>query len=137
MGSKKESAFYLFLIVLILAIIGWSIAVEWKGRDPHIEEKYAITSRDLSGIKASLILYYCTHGKFPVILEEMVPYTISQLPLDPWGNEYILTSLAWRQKGSGMDILSMGGDGKRGGKGWKRDAISRIDLKEIRCDENI
>jgi hypothetical protein len=34
-----------------------------------------------------------------------------------------------------MDLLSMGGDGKRGGKGWKRDSISRIDLAEIHCAE--
>jgi hypothetical protein len=135
MAPKKDSVIYIILILLIIVIVAWSIIIQLKGHDPKIAEKYSIASNDLSEIKAAVILYYCKHRRFPHALEDMVPETISQLPRDPWGNKYILTSLAWRQKDTGMDLLSMGGDGKRGGKGWKRDSISRIDLAEIHCAE--
>jgi hypothetical protein len=135
MAFKKDSIMYIMLMLSIIVIVAWSIITQLKGHDPKIAEKYSIAARDLSEIKAAVIHYYCKNRGFPFALEEMVPETISRLPRDPWGNKYIFTSLAWRKKNSGMDLLSMGGDGKRGGKGWKRDIISRIDLTEIRCQE--
>ena len=135
MSLQKDSPIYIMLILLIIVIVGWSIIIQLKGHDPKIAEKYSIASNNVSEIKAAVIHYYCENRRFPHALEEIVSKTNAQLPRDPWGNKYILTSLAWRQKDTGMDILSLGGDGKRVGKGWKRDIISRIDLTEIRCEE--
>jgi hypothetical protein len=132
---KNEVFFFIIFNILIIIIIVWCIKVQLIEFDPEIEKKYTTASEDLSKIKASIIFYYCKNKRFPVTLKDLVPETILQVPADPWGNEYILTSLAWRRKDSGMDVLSMGGDSKSGGKGWKCDIISRIDLTEIRCEE--
>ncbi|MGE0083374.1 MAG: type II secretion system protein GspG [Desulfococcaceae bacterium] len=136
-GIKNETVFWILFNSLILVVITGSLTFQFTEIDPEIENKYKAASKDLSNIKYLIICYYCKNKKFPLNLKELVPETILQVPIDPWGNEYILTSLAWRQKNSGVDVLSMGGDGRLGGKGWKRDIISRIDLTEIRCGEKL
>lgn len=113
----------------------WSIQFQLSEIDPEVRQKYEKAANDLEKIKNAIIVFYCKNNKFPNTLDELVPETIKKLPKDPWKNKYIITSLAWRIKGSGMDILSMGGDGKTGGKGWKSDIIVRIDLKDIHCKE--
>jgi len=132
---KKETFFYIIFNILIIIVIVWSITIQVRELDPEIEEKYKTASKDLSNIKSAIISYYCKNKKFPLTLKDLVPETILQLPIDPWGNEYILTSLDWHQKDSGVDVLSMGSNGRIGGKGWKCDIISRIDLTEIHCEE--
>jgi len=135
MGVRKESIFFILLCVLIVVVLAWSITNQLREADPEIEMKYKTAASDLSSIKAAIIRYYCNNKRFPLTLKELVPETILPLQMDPWGNEYILTTMAWHRKESGLDVFSMGGDGKRGGKGWKSDIILRIDLAEIRCEE--
>lgn len=115
-------------------LILWSIQSQSSPSDPKIIQKYKQATLDLEQIKNATIIFYCKNSRFPNSLDELVPATVKKLPKDPWENNYIITSLAWRRKGSGIDILSMGADGKRSGKGWKRDIITRIDLKNLECN---
>ncbi len=135
MKTKSESRIFLLIIFLIIVISVWSAVSRWSGADPNIEQKYDTAAKDLRRLKSAVITFYCREGRFPSALDDLVPGIIEHLPKDPWGHKYIITSLAWRVKGSGMDLLSKGGDGKRGGKAWKADIIARIDLKEIRCEK--
>lgn len=123
-------------MLLTIIIFTWSIHFQLSELDPKIRQKYEKASNDLDKIKNAMIVFYCKNSKFPNTLDELVPEIIKTIPKDPWNNKYIISSLAWRIKGSGMDILSFGGDGKENGKGWqKMDIIVRIDLKDIHCDE--
>jgi len=36
-----------------------------------------------------------------------------------------------------MDVVSMGEDGKMGGRAWRRDIITRIDGEDICCREKV
>jgi len=135
MRTKFESGVFILVIISVIMISVWSSVSRLSESDPNIEQKYERATKELHQIRNAVITFYCKNGSFPATLDDLVPQTIKHLPRDPWGNKYIITSLAWRLKGSGTDLLSMGGDGKRGGKAWKGDIIARIDLKEIRCKE--
>jgi|GEM_PF-5256981 len=134
---KQQNQKQIVIIGTILTIMLslWSMQSQLPTSDPKIKQKYKQATLDLKQIKNATIIFYCKHSTFPDSLDELVPNMLKELPRDPWGNMYIITSLAWRIKGSGKDILSMGADGKRSGKGWKRDIITRVDLKNLDCNE--
>lgn len=135
MRLKLQTLFFTAVTILLVVIVAWSIVFQASEADPEIEQKYAIASKDLQHIKNIVIAFYCRNKKFPAGLDALETETTTTLPRDPWGHKYILTSLAWRLPESGRDLVSMGGDGKRGGKAWKRDIISRIDITDIHCEE--
>ncbi|MBF0101972.1 MAG: hypothetical protein HQK77_13805, partial [Desulfobacterales bacterium] len=89
--DKKEIFFFIIFNILIGVIILWSIQDQLQQLDPEIEKKYKEASQDLSKIKTAIIVYYCKNKQFPVRLTDLVPETLLQLPIDPWGNEYFKT----------------------------------------------
>lgn len=133
MKFKLETIIFTLLIIITLITMIWSMMIPLSKTDPNIEMKYVITHKELQKFKSAVVDYYCEKGYFPIDLNELNPESINSLSLDPWGNKYLITSLGWRKKGSGIDILSMGRDGKIGGKSWKRDVIIRIDLTRSFC----
>ncbi len=135
MEISKENIFYIVLIIFIIAVTTWSILIKISVMDPEIELKYDDAGKELVKLKPVVIEYYCTKGKFPDAMEDLVPEFIPQLPVDPWGSKYILKSLAWRRVGTGVDLASKGSDRKQGGKSWDRDVIIRIDREKIRCKD--
>ncbi len=133
MKISKESIFFIVFIILIVAVTTWSIVFQVSEMDPEIDLKYEKAGKELKKLKTAVIGFYCINGRFPDAIKDLVPESIPQLPMDPWGSEYVLTSLAWRRVGTGVDLLSKGSDRKQGGRGWKKDVIVRIDLEKIRC----
>ncbi len=122
--SKTASGFTLIEILVVMAIIGM-LAVMVA---PNIFNQQAGAQRDaalsqISALEAALDTYRLDVGQYPDSLEGLVendsgraawngPYLRREVPLDPWGNEYVYDS-----DGRGFTLVSYGPDGERGGEG--------------------
>ena len=118
------AGFTLIEILVVMAIIGM-LAVMVA---PNICNQQAGAQRDaalsqISALEAALDTYRLDVGQYPDSLEGLVendsgraawngPYLRREVPLDPWGNEYVYDS-----DGRGFTLVSYGPDGERGGEG--------------------
>ena len=118
------AGFTLIEILVVMAIIGM-LAVMVA---PNIFTQQAGAQRDaalsqISALEAALDTYRLDVGQYPDSLEGLVendsgraawngPYLRREVPLDPWGNEYVYDS-----DGRGFTLVSYGPDGERGGEG--------------------
>ena len=118
------AGFTLIEILVVMAIIGM-LAVMVA---PSIFNQQAGAQRDaalsqISALEAALDTYRLDVGQYPDSLEGLVendsgraawngPYLRREVPLDPWGNEYVYDS-----DGRGFALVSYGPDGERGGEG--------------------
>ena len=118
------AGFTLIEILVVMAIIGM-LAVMVA---PNIFNQQAGAQRDaalsqISALEAALDTYRLDVGQYPDSLEGLVendsgraawngPYLRREVPLDPWGNEYVYDS-----DGRGFTLASYGPDGERGGEG--------------------
>ena len=120
----------LVLIGIVLGIVGGNFI----GRGEKAKADAA--KIEIGQIGQALDLYKLETGRYPSSsdgLQALVtapggasnwngPYwKKSQIPKDPWGNDYRYTSPG--QKGA-YDILSLGADGKEGGEGANKDTAS-------------
>lgn len=120
----------LVLIGIVLGIVGGNFI----GRGEKAKADAA--KIEIGQIGQALDLYKLETGRYPSSsdgLQALVtapagasnwngPYwKKSQIPKDPWGNDYRYTSPG--QKGA-YDILSLGADGKEGGEGVEKDISS-------------
>ena len=122
--STTAAGFTLIEILVVMAIIGM-LAVMVA---PSIFNQQAGAQRDaalsqISALEAALDTYRLDVGQYPDSLEGLVendsgraawngPYLRREVPLDPWGNEYVYDS-----DGRGFTLVSYGPDGERGGEG--------------------
>ena len=118
------AGFTLIEILVVMAIIGM-LAVMVA---PNIFNQQGGARRDaalsqISALEAALDTYRLDLGQYPDSLEGLVendsgraawngPYLRREVPLDPWGNEYVYDS-----DGRGFTLVSNGPDGERGGEG--------------------
>ena len=118
------AGFTLIEILVVMAIIGM-LAVMVA---PNIFNQQAGAQRDaalsqISALEAALDTYRLDVGQYPDSLWGLVendsgraawngPYLRREVPLDPWGNEYVYDS-----DGRGFTLVSYGPDGERGGEG--------------------
>ena len=118
------AGFTLIEILVVMAIIGM-LAVMVA---PNIFNQQAGAQRDaalsqISALETALDTYRLDVGQYPDSLEGLVendsgraawngPYLRREVPLDPWGNEYVYDS-----DGRGFTLVSYGPDGERGGEG--------------------
>ena len=118
------AGFTLIEILVVMAIIGM-LAVMVA---PNIFNQQAGAQRDaalsqISALEAALDTYRLDVGQYPDSLEGLVendsgraawngPYLRREVPLDPWGNEYVYDSDV-----SAFTLVSYGPDGERGGEG--------------------
>ena len=117
------AGFTLIEILVVMAIIGM-LAVMVA---PNIFNQQAGAQRDaalsqISALEAALDTYRLDVGQYPDSLEGLVendsgraawngPYLRREVPLDPWGNDYVYDS-----DGRGFTLVSYGPDGERGGE---------------------
>ena len=122
--STTAAGFTLIEILVVMAIIGM-LAVMVA---PNIFNQQAGAQRDAAlsqifALEAALDTYRLDVGQYPDSLEGLVendsgraawngPYLRREVPLDPWGNEYVYYS-----DGRGFTLVSFGPDGERGGEG--------------------
>ena len=118
------AGFTLIEILVVMAIIGMLAMMV----APNIFNQQAGARRDaalaqISALEAALDTYRLDVGQYPDSLEGLVendsgraawngPYLRREVPLDPWGNEYVYDS-----DGRGFTLVSYGPDGARGGEG--------------------
>ena len=120
----EERGFTLIEILVVMAIIGM-LAVMVA---PNIFNQQAGAQIDaalsqISSLEAALDTYRLDVGEYPDSLEGLRenisgraawngPYLRRDVPLDPWGNEYVYDS-----NGREFTLSSYGPDGEQGGEG--------------------
>lgn len=118
------AGFTLIEILVVMAIIGM-LAVMVA---PNIFNQQSGAQRDaalsqISALEAALDTYRLDVGQYPDSLEGLVendsgraawngPYLRREVPLDPWGNNYVYDS-----DGRDFTLVSYGPDSERGGEG--------------------
>ena len=127
---STNPGFTLIEILVVMAIIGM-LAVMVA---PNIFNQQAGAQRDaalsqISSLEAALDTYRLDVGEYPDSLEGLIendsgraawngPYLRREVPMDPWGNEYIYES-----EGRSFTLVSYGPDGERGGEGDDADIV--------------
>jgi len=124
-------------ILVVLVLIGVGLGIVGGNFIGRGEKAKADAAKiEISQIGQALDLYKLEIGRYPTSSEGLQalvsapastanwngPYwKKSQMPKDPWGNEYRYTAPG--QKGP-YDIVSLGADGKEGGDGANKDITS-------------
>ena len=120
----SAAGFTLIEILVVMAIIGM-LAVMVA---PNLFNQQTGAQRDaalsqVSALEAALDTYRLDVGQYPDSLEGLVqndsgravwngPYLRREVPLDPWGNNYVYDS-----DGREFTLVSYGPDGEQGGEG--------------------
>lgn len=117
----------LLVVILILAILAAMIVPRVMGRASDAKRVKART--DVTELKKSLTHYHLDNDAYPSTEDGLGalrtqpsdaknwrgPYTEDDIPLDPWGNEYIYESPGPNGDDS-FQITCLGADGKEGGE---------------------
>jgi len=135
---KKQGAFTLLEIMLVVTIIALLLAAAIKFMSPNVDiAKRVRVAGDIQAIKTSLLAYQGINGFYPTTeqgLQALVtaPSTdprpsrwqqfMEAVPTDPWGNPYVYKHPG--EHGDEPDIISYGGDGREGGEGENEDIVS-------------
>ena len=118
---KGFSLIEILVVMAIIAMLAVMVA-------PNIFNQQAGAQRDaalaqISAIEAALDAYFIDVQSYPDSLDGLNendsgraswngPYMRREVPLDPWGNEYVYES-----SGRSFTLVSYGPDGERGGEG--------------------
>ena len=136
-NSIRQAGFTLIEVMVVVVILGILAAVIVPKIMDNPDKARIVKARsDVQALRGALDLYKLETGRYPTSgegLQALVaapagasnwngPYwKKTQIPKDPWGNEYRYTSPG--QKGA-YDIVSLGADGKEGGDGANKDITS-------------
>lgn len=128
--GKTHKAFTLvelMVVIVIIAILASYVGINVIG---HIAKAKVTNARaQIKTFHSAVIFYYIDTGKYPdtaMGLDALVQQPpdsigwkkggylegVTQLPVDPWGNEYLYQNPGDRSK---FDIYSLGADGQEGG----------------------
>ena len=119
----------LLLVMVILAVLAALVLPKFTGRTEDAN-KTAAQTQISSLFSTALDLYEADSGQFPTTAQGLQalrlqptsapepkhwkgPYLKGNVPLDPWGNEYVYTSPG-QQNPKGYDIVCVGPDGRQG-----------------------
>ncbi len=125
---KQEQGFTLvemLLVLVILATLAAIVVPKFAGRTE--QAKVTAAETQISNLEIALDAFEVDNGFYPKGsdgLEDLVdkpsntqdwrgPY-IKDLPVDPWGNEYVY-EYPGKHNTNGFDLYSMGPDGRSGG----------------------
>lgn len=120
-SARGFSLIELIAVMAILAMLAVLVA-------PNILRQRDGAQRDatlsqISSLQTALDAYYLDVSEYPESLDGLVesdtnraswngPYLRGEVPLDPWGNEFVYES-----SGRNFTLYSYGPDGERGGEG--------------------
>lgn len=134
--SRGFTLIELLVVILIITILGSVVGVRLAGR-PH-EARHAAAVAQLENFRLALKLYHMDNGMYPTQrqgLQALVAETTqdprprkfpeggyldrTELPRDPWGNEYAY--LIPGSRNEPYEVISYGRDGQPGGQGEDAD----------------
>ncbi|HCE00822.1 MAG TPA: type II secretion system protein GspG [Armatimonadetes bacterium] len=124
----------LLVVILILAILASLIVPRVVGRTS--DAKRAKAASDLRTLSDLLQQYHLDTDTYPTTEEGLQalrvqppgvnnwrgPYTTKEIPLDPWGNEYVYEYPGPNGENSYL-LMSYGADGAPGGEGDAADIV--------------
>jgi len=140
--NKRIRAFTLIelmVVILILAILAALIVPNVLGRTG--QAKVSKAQADLSELSSAIDQFRLDCDRYPTTQEGLSiltlssapsgvngyrgPYLKQQVPLDPWGNQYVYSCPG--PSGSGYQVMSYGSDGVAGGTGDAADLTNGSD----------
>lgn len=117
--KKRQSAFTLLEIMLVVAIIGVLLAAAIYKMAPALDVAKAMrTKADIQSIRTSLLSYNGMNGSYPSSLDALVTRPgdagswrrlMDELPKDAYGSPYVYRNPGRRNPGS-YDVFSAGPD---------------------------
>lgn len=133
-NKKAFSIVELMVVVIILGLLASIVIPNLIGKSD--DAKKQLVKVQMGQLKESLKLFRLDMGRYPTTKEgiailvkkpqenqdEYANYSSSgylggdKIPKDPWGNPYIYIST-----GDTIELISLGADGKEGGKGINKD----------------
>ena len=122
----------LMIVIVILGLLAGLVGPRLVGKVGGAKQKTAMTQIEM--LATACDTFRLDMSRFPTSLEELIvdpgegkkwdgPYLRkSEIPLDPWGNEYEYRSPG--EEGRDYDIISYGADNTEGGDEENRDILS-------------
>lgn len=126
---KKVSGFTLvelLIVIVIIGLLGSLVAPQMFGKIGS--SKQSTAKAQMQMFETALDTYYLDVGEYPKSLQSLKssnasgwdgPYIKKDVPLDPWGNQYVLTVPG--PSGENYVISSYGKDGQQGGDDENQD----------------
>ena len=126
---KKYSGFTLvelLIVIVIIGLLGSLVAPQMFSKIGS--SKQSTAKAQMQMFETALDTYYLDVGEYPKSLDSLKsgdargwdgPYIKKDVPLDPWGNPYVLTVPG--PSGENYVIYSFGKDGQQGGAGENQD----------------
>ena len=134
--KPKQLGFTLLELLMVLLIIGLLAALVGPALYKKISPaKTNVAAVQIENFANALDAYFIDTNEFPSTIQGLNalrqrpvglnlwdgPYLKKEIPLDPWGREYIYKSPG---RSGGYEIFSYGRDGKAGGEGPDADVVS-------------
>jgi len=110
----------LLIVIVILGLLASLVAPKFFGQLGKAERGTAVSQ--MSALETALDTYRLDVGQYPQTLDELRksshprwdgPYLPKDVPLDPWGNQYVYKVPG--DNGNPYTLMSYGADGKPGG----------------------
>jgi len=132
-ADRKADGFSLIelmVVIIIIGIIGSFAAVNILSKTDEARRAQAIN--DMNVIAEALKYHKLEKASLPDSLEEIADRIEGgEVPLDPWGNEYIYRKISK----SKFDIICLGADGEEGGEEEFEKDLSYLGLKKRKKTE--
>jgi general secretion pathway protein G len=130
--KKAFSLIEIMIVIVILGLIASLVVPNLIGQSEKAKEKLVCVQ--MKSLKDSLDSFKIEEGSYPTTqegLEALIKnpnpqkyknypqngfLSSKKLPKDPWGNDYIYVN-----NDGNIDLISLGADGKEGGKGENKD----------------
>lgn len=132
MKSAIKQGFSLLELLIVIAIMGLIVSLvapEMFSKLDSSKQKTAVAQMKM--LQTSIDTYRLDVGDFPASLDELIksdkkgwdgPYLPKDVPLDPWGNPYVIVKPG--ENNQPYQLMSYGADGKKGGADLDEDVVA-------------
>lgn len=132
MKLAARNGFSLLELLIVIAIMGLIVSLvapEMFGKLDSSKQKTALAQMKM--LQTAVDTYRLDVGDIPASLEELTksekkgwdgPYLPKDVPLDPWGNPYVIVKPGSNNRP--YELMSYGADGKKGGTDLDEDIVA-------------